>query len=144
MALEFAADEGEAVAYPLPVGDGTPAVVDWRPMLDALLSDLQARASVGVISGRFHNALAAMAVAAAERFDCQRVVISGGCFQNRVLSILVRKRLEQAGFEVFSHGRVPPGDGGIPLGQLYVATGSGMRTEVNEAGDTMGRQHGSF
>jgi len=123
MALEFAADPGEPSAYPLPLGDQSPAVADWQPTLDAVLADLRAGTPIGIVSGRFHNALAHLAVAAARRAGCHRVVLTGGCFQNRLLSLRARHRLEEAGFEVFTHCLVPPGDGGIALGQLFVATG---------------------
>ncbi len=123
MALEFAADPAEPGAYPVPFGDGTPAVADWQPTLEAVLADLRSGEAVGAVSARFHNALAGLAVAAAERAGCPGVVLTGGCFQNRLLSVRAGQRLEEAGFEVFSHGLVPPGDGGIALGQLYAATG---------------------
>ncbi len=135
MTLEFAADPTESDAYPLPLGNGTPSIADWQPMLEALLSDLRAGMPVGTVSGRFHNALAGLAVAAAERTGCHRVVLSGGCFQNGVLSTLARQQLQRAGFEVFSHRRVPPGDGGIALGQLYVATNGDSRPDAKGSMD---------
>ncbi len=123
MALEFAADAAEPDAYPLPIDHRTPAVADWQPMLEAVLADLRAGEAAGTVSARFHNALAGLAVAAAERAGCHRVVLTGGCFQNRLLSLRAGRQLEEAGFEVFSHRLVPPGDGGIALGQLYAAAG---------------------
>ncbi len=135
MALEFVADPNESDAYPLPLGKATPSIADWQPMLEALLADLRAGTSVGTVSGRFHNALAGLAVAVAERTGCHRVVLSGGCFQNGVLSTLARQRLQRAGFEVFSHWRVPPGDGGIALGQLFVATNGDSRPDAKDSMD---------
>jgi hydrogenase maturation protein HypF len=49
------------------------------------------------------------------------VALSGGCFQNALLTDLVRRRVLQEGFSVYTHRQVPPGDGGIALGQAYVA-----------------------
>ena len=89
--------------------------------LRAVLDDLGRGVPIGQISGRFHNALAELAVAIAQRVALPRVVLSGGCFQNALLSRRTSDRLRQAGFEVFTHRQVPPGDGGIALGQIYVA-----------------------
>ena len=54
------------------------------------------------------------------RLRC-RIVLTGGCFQNTLLTERVRERLLEGGFTVYSHQRVPPGDGGIALGQVFVA-----------------------
>jgi len=121
MALEFAADEGEQGTYPLPLQPGTQAVADWGPLVEAVLRDREAGAPVGVISARFHNALADMALAAARLAGSRRAVLTGGCFQNRLLTQRVRDRLLQAGLEVYTHRLFPPGDGGLALGQLWVA-----------------------
>ncbi len=121
MALEFAADVNEQAAYPLPLRDDTPAVADWEPMVRAVLADRVAGEPVGRIAAKFHNALAETAVMIARRAGCGQVVLSGGCFQNALLSERVRGRLSGAGFNVYTHRRVPPGDGGIALGQIRVA-----------------------
>jgi hydrogenase maturation protein HypF len=121
MALEFAADPEEPEAYPLPLSDGAPAVADWEPMIRAVLADRAAGQPVAGISARFHNALAHLAVEVARRWGGRRVVLSGGCFQNALLSERVRARLLEAGFQVYTHLQVPPGDGGIALGQLTIA-----------------------
>jgi hydrogenase maturation protein HypF len=49
------------------------------------------------------------------------IVLSGGCFQNALLTARVRSRLLAAGFPVYTHRDVPPGDGGIALGQAFIA-----------------------
>ena len=76
----------------------------------------------GRVSARFHNAMADVA----RRWSGARrvsgplpVVLTGGCFQNAWLAEGVERRL--GGFEVCLHGEVPPGDGGIALGQAVVA-----------------------
>jgi hydrogenase maturation protein HypF len=121
MQLEFAVDPAETAGYPLPMSDTLPAVVDWRPLVDGVLEDLRAGRSRGTVAGRFHNALADLAVRLARRAVCGRVVLTGGCFQNRWLTRRVRAQLSEAGFDVYTQRRVPPGDGGIALGQVLGA-----------------------
>jgi hydrogenase maturation protein HypF len=125
MALQFAAEEfAEEVgeSYPLPVGPGRPAIIDWEPLVRGVLDDQAAGEPLGLISRRFHNALAELAVTLARRHGLKQVVLTGGCFQNALLSDRTRQRLTESGFEVFTHARVPPGDGGIALGQVLVAS----------------------
>lgn len=126
MALEFAADTSCEEPYPLDVGDD-PLVADWQPMVEAILADLQAGASVASISARFHNTLAQLAVewckGAGQRAPSKAldVMLCGGCFQNAVLAQRVFEQLDRAGFRVHLPREVPPGDGGIALGQAWVA-----------------------
>jgi hydrogenase maturation protein HypF len=121
MALEFAADPGETRPYPLPVGDGAPRVLDWRPAVAALLEDLARGASRGVVAARFHLALVDAAAAVARAVGAGRVVLTGGCFQNRILATRTPERLARAGHDVLQPRLVPPNDGGLSLGQAAVA-----------------------
>jgi hydrogenase maturation protein HypF len=128
MDLEFAIDgvkTGEA--YPLPIGkpatttDKSEIIMDWSPMIEAILADVQKGVSVGIISAKFHNALMEGIVAVAKRAGQERVVLSGGCFQNRYLTEHAVRRLQAEGFRPYWHQRVPPNDGGIALGQVVAA-----------------------
>ncbi len=122
MALEFAADPTESGAYPLAlVARHASLVLDWQPLLEAVLADLRRNVSVALISARFHNALVEAMVNVARRVGEPKVALSGGCFQNRWLTEQAVTRLRQAGFEVLLHRHVPPNDGGISLGQIAVA-----------------------
>ena len=96
-------------------------ILDWSPMIEAILVDVQEGASVGVISAKFHNALVEGIVAVAKRAGQERVVLSGGCFQNRYLTERAVRRLQAEGFRPYWHQRVPPNDGGIALGQVVAA-----------------------
>lgn len=122
MELEFAA-EGvvEASAYSIPLTHGEPAVADWEPLLRAVLRDRARGVPASAISARFHNALAALAESMAALAGVPRVVLSGGCFQNVRLLAALRERLSARGFQVFTPRSYPPNDGGLSLGQLYVA-----------------------
>lgn len=122
MELEFAADGlDENTAYPLPLRAGQLAVADWEPLLRAVLRDRERGLPPGTLSARFHNALAHLAEEIAVRAGIARVVLSGGCFQNLRLARSVSQRLAARGFEVYLPARFPPNDGGLSLGQAYVA-----------------------
>jgi hydrogenase maturation protein HypF len=95
-----------------------PRVVDWSPTFQHILADLESRTPAGIIARRFHNTLAAIIVRVAEVAGQPRVALSGGCFQNRTLLECSVLGLEKAGFMVCWHQRIPPGDGGIALGQV--------------------------
>jgi hydrogenase maturation protein HypF len=111
---------------PCETGAGeTPAllsfVLDWAPMIEAIISDVQNSVAIGRISAKFHNALAEAVVAVANMTNSRRVVLSGGCFQNRYLTERTVRRLQAEGFQPYWHQRVPPNDGGIALGQVVAA-----------------------
>jgi hydrogenase maturation protein HypF len=124
MELEAVADDSDD-AYPLDVLEGPPLEIDPRALMRSVVSDLDRGEPVGRISGRFHAALAATIAEACrrirERSDVSTVALSGGCFQNRLLTEQAARRLGALGFEVLLHARVPCGDGGIALGQAAVA-----------------------
>ena len=93
-------------------------------MVEAIVEDLTAMVPSSIISARFHNTLAeatALAVeSAAAAHGALPVALSGGCFQNPRLAESLITRLSPR-FDVFLNRRVPPGDGGIALGQAAVA-----------------------
>ncbi len=123
MALEFAADENEESAYAIPLhrAKNQILIADWEPMLRAIVADRSGNMLIGIISARFHNALAEMALDIAQAIGLNKVALTGGCFQNALLTKRVYNRLHRAGFSVYLHKEIPPGDGGIALGQIYVA-----------------------
>jgi hydrogenase maturation protein HypF len=116
--------EGEE-PYSLPVTGGELLELDVRLLIAAVVADLDAGASAARVGGRFHLALAEGVADACrrvrERTRLATVALSGGCFQSRLLTELAVARLQTDGFEVLLHARVPPGDGGIALGQAAVA-----------------------
>ena len=124
MALEFAVDADCQDAYPLDILSGSPLeplVLDWRPTVAAALTDLRRGVAQGIMAARFHTALIEALVDVANRIGEPRVALSGGCFQNRVLTEGAARRLSEAGFDVLLHRQVPPNDGGISLGQVTIA-----------------------
>jgi hydrogenase maturation protein HypF len=125
VALEFEADRDERAAYPVAITrsalSAAPLVVDWRPMLSAVLEDRSRGARTATIAARFHNALIEAIVRVARDVGEPRVVLSGGCFQNRILAERAIERLRGVGHEVLVHRHVPPNDGGVSLGQAAIA-----------------------
>jgi hydrogenase maturation protein HypF len=129
--LEAVADPAVDDAYSLPLGppDGNEPMAgdrtiprgDWRPMLSAILKDLAANVGRGVIAAQFHNALAQWAAAVASMQPLRDVVLSGGCFQNRLLTERTVAALVHGNTRVYVHAQIPPGDGGLAVGQLAVA-----------------------
>jgi hydrogenase maturation protein HypF len=124
MALEFAArtsDTRESYAIELAATSAPPWVLDWEPLVEALLGDGRAGVAAAVCARKFHHALADAVVAVAQAVSLPRVVLSGGCFQNVLLTECTIQRLRAAGFQPYWHQRVPPNDGGVALGQLVAA-----------------------
>ncbi len=124
LALENIADPSVRDRYAMDVvspGGAAPMSLDWRPMIDAILADLGAGVSPGVIAARFHNALVASAVTVARLVGAPRIALTGGCFQNRLLVTRLAEALRREGLEVVQHRQVPPNDGGISLGQVAIA-----------------------
>jgi hydrogenase maturation protein HypF len=97
-----------------------PAQIDPTPVIQAVVGDLRDGVSAAVIGARFHCAVAdlVLQLACQEREASPTVALSGGVFQNGLLLRLTLKRLRTNGFDVITHRRVPPNDGGIALGQL--------------------------
>jgi len=114
MLLERQIDEATDDAYPLIDGD-------WAPMIEAVRRDVVHGEDASRISARFHNALANWIVSVAEQSGVPQVALSGGVFQNGYLVERTAALLEARGFQVYTHQRVPPNDGGIALGQAVIA-----------------------
>lgn len=97
----------------------------WRstggPMITAIAGDLASGVEPGLISRRFHNTLAETIIDIAGRIGNGRVLLTGGCFQNKYLAERTIARLMESGFTPYWHRNIPPNDGGIAPGQVYCA-----------------------
>ncbi|MEU6796031.1 carbamoyltransferase HypF [Nonomuraea wenchangensis] len=123
--LEQHADPAETGSYRARLTPGEPFTVHGADLVRAAARDLESGRPTPVIAGRFHNGVAdAVARACAALRDATgltAVALSGGVFQNVLLTERTVRRLRAAGFRVLTHRRVPPGDGGLSLGQAVVA-----------------------
>ncbi|MDZ7368321.1 MAG: carbamoyltransferase HypF [candidate division KSB1 bacterium] len=135
MELEFVLDGVAAdEEYPFELftinRNGSPAtiIVDWAPMMRQLIEEHRRGMPVAKLSAKFHNTLVAIIIAVARRVGENRVVLTGGCFQNQYLTERTVYRLRREGFRPYWHQRVPPNDGGIALGQAVAAAASRRET----------------
>jgi hydrogenase maturation protein HypF len=133
VALEWnvVADPGEAGIYDYDIDwRRSPWQVDLRPMIRDVVRELRAGIAPSTISGRFHNTLTAATAVVVRRAGREHgelpVVLTGGCFQNARLAEGVANDLT-ATFTVHLHREVPPGDGGLALGQAVVAAAVARR-----------------
>ena len=122
-ALEAPADDTTAYAFAL--GDGEPVRADAAPVIGAIVRDLREGHTAATVAARFHRGVAALVHAlcrrARERHGLDTVALTGGVFANTLLSSACAAALREDGFTVLRHRLVPPGDGGLALGQLMVA-----------------------
>lgn len=94
---------------------------DWEPLVAAMINDVRDQIPLARIARRFHNTLVEIIVETARAVGEERVVLTGGCFQNRLLTERSVVRLRAEGFKPYWHQRIPPNDGGISLGQVVAA-----------------------
>ncbi|HZT57629.1 MAG TPA: carbamoyltransferase HypF [Pyrinomonadaceae bacterium] len=140
MELEFAVEGFETDArYELELPSpcvralSEPRLLDWSTLVEELIEDARRGLAHGLVSAKFHNALAESIVSVARAVGEERVVLSGGCFQNKYLTERAIERLRAEGFRPYWHQRVPPNDGGIALGQVVAA--SRAKTDVRREGE---------
>ncbi|HEU5471489.1 MAG TPA: carbamoyltransferase HypF [Actinophytocola sp.] len=120
--LEQHADPTEPGSYPATLSAG---VVTAADLIHAAVEDLRSGIPTPVIAARFHNGVADLITRTCEALRASTalstVALSGGVFQNLLLSGRTVNRLHAAGFRVLTHHRVPTNDGGISLGQAAIA-----------------------
>ena len=124
--LEKIADHGVKEEYPLVIRKNeNPMTIDPSAMIRGIVRDLTEGSSSSKISGKFHRTVARLIIETCEAIRSKdrlnRVVLSGGVFQNMFLLSLVTEGLRSSRFDVYTHHLVPTNDGGISLGQAVVA-----------------------
>lgn len=121
MRLEQAIDYQDQASYEFAVGE----TIDPGPVIRDIVRDLKMNVPVGKISARFNNAIVNVLVKLAEKYrnelNINKIVLSGGTFQNRFLLKETERNLTDLHFEVFTQEQFPSNDGGIALGQLVIA-----------------------
>ncbi|ABM03050.1 (NiFe) hydrogenase maturation protein HypF [Psychromonas ingrahamii 37] len=123
MRLEFAAktskDKG---SYPVPVDFAvTPNIIDWRPMLAAIITDIGNHVSSAIIARRFHNSAAIIILKIAQHYGVTQILLTGGCFQNSLLIEITFALLQEQGIAVLWHKKLPANDASLCVGQIMGA-----------------------
>jgi hydrogenase maturation protein HypF len=121
MRLEAAADRDARGWYHFPIAEEEMAELDWRPLFAGLLSDLRRGVEPATVAMRFHRSLAHGIVGICRRWDELPVVLSGGVFQNKLLTELVAEMIDGDAQPLGLPGVIPPNDGGLAAGQLAIA-----------------------
>ncbi len=134
----------EAAARSVPAAIGYPfhmterGEIDWRPCLLAMLEARAGGVPLPAMAASFHQTLADIVVAvvsgAGERLGHLPVVLTGGCWQNRDLTERAIAALQGAGYQPFIHGRVPPNDGGLAVGQVLAVWRAWQRDVLGSTG----------
>ncbi len=121
MRLESAIETGSDLYYPFTLGTS----VVFAETFKAILADMPVT-EISVISSKFHNTVARVILEVSEKIrndtSVDKVVLSGGVFQNKYLLEKTTHELTQNRFKVFTNHQVPANDGGISLGQMVVAS----------------------
>ena len=110
-------------------------LLSWKPLWQAVLTDLAASVPPGIMAARFHagvaNAVAETAISLCRAHRLEQVVLSGGVFQNRLLLEAVERELQANGLEVLIPTHTPANDGGISLGQAAIAAARNIAESNN-------------
>jgi hydrogenase maturation protein HypF len=126
--LEACADPSDRSEFPFALVDvpkvGSIPRIDWRPWAAETLRELSRGVAPSSLSARFHNSLARGCLEMARRIGLETVVLGGGCFQNGLLTERSSALLTENGFRVLRPRRVPAGDGGLALGQIWATAAS--------------------
>lgn len=137
MWLEGIAGSGEEAKYPVRLLSREPLVIDPASLIANVAQD-SLETGPDVVSARFHNTVAQLIADSlkqlSRRTGIGTVGLTGGCFQNRLLTERALSLLEAEGLTVLCHGKVPPNDGGIAVGQA-VSTWARLKARGDPARD---------
>jgi hydrogenase maturation protein HypF len=101
------------------------SVLSWQGLWQAVLTDLKRDADKAQIAARIHHSLidatVELLVKLSSRIGADRIVLSGGVFQNRLLLEGVTEQLQRCGKSVLLPQHYPMNDGGLALGQAVIA-----------------------
>ena len=92
-------------------------LLSTQKLASKIIKDIVAEKTLSYISAKFHFSLVKMIVSVAEKNPIQKIVFSGGVFQNGVLVDLILHHLGKE-YELFFHERLSPNDENVSFGQV--------------------------
>lgn len=130
--LEMVSDESVLESYPFMLRRESNngfineiIVIDTLPIIEGMIADIKKGYKSSYISAKFHNTIIDIITKTCEmmhkKFNIKKVALSGGVFQNNIILNRTFKMLKEKGFAVFTNFQVPVNDGGISLGQAFIA-----------------------
>ncbi len=125
MWFEGIADPTEYGKYEAVISEDEVIRIDSAALIRSMAEDSLAGTRSSTLSARFHNSMAVIVAdvleLAAKRRGIDIVGLSGGCFQNRMLTEKSLEFLGSRGLRILTHETLPPNDGGIAVGQVACA-----------------------
>jgi hydrogenase maturation protein HypF len=121
--LEWAAwDHGvDATPLPMTIVEDDLLRLDWRAMIRTLVEARRDGTDLAQLAASFHHAIVRSAMEIVRRVGNGRVVLAGGVFCNRYLTEALLIQLDDAGLDGHIHDQLPPTDGSLAVGQMWVA-----------------------
>jgi hydrogenase maturation protein HypF len=122
MRLEAVADTNEKGYYSFSIGK----TISMKPAFKEMIKDVNSGIEISMIAGKFHNTIVELicktAIMIRDSHHINKIALSGGTLQNRIILEQSENKLKENGFEVYTQSSIPSNDGGIALGQLAIAT----------------------
>lgn len=123
---EISAESSEDGHYEFSIFDiGGEKIIDYEPVLSNVINDMEKGFTAEDISAKFHNSIVflinELCLQLLEKYNINKVILSGGVFQNKIILENSFKLLEHNGFDVYTNNILPINDNGISLGQIGIA-----------------------
>lgn len=100
-------------------------IINTSPVILGLINDKTSNLSKAVISAKFHNTVVKFTIEMCEILKnttgINEIALSGGVFQNSYILESITEKLNNSGFNVYSHKNYPCNDGAISIGQVVIA-----------------------
>ncbi len=118
MMLEFNADERIYDYYNFEIKWYEKIIIDWSNLFLEAIRDIKNGVDKTIIAAKFHNTLANIILNVAKITESEKVLLSGGCFQNKLLTERTIDLLNSNNIKTYTNQKIPPNDGGIAAGQI--------------------------